>query len=104
MCHLIAGKAAPCRFGYAHQRMHATAHLNIARVNAGENVLRPPTTKGAAVAEAPVSCVAISSCGNFGLVGSAGGHVDRYNMQSGLHRGNYSRCRGVICIELCTAA
>ncbi len=31
------------------------------------------------------------SCGNFGCVGSASGRLDRYNMQSGLHRGGYSR-------------
>lgn len=30
--------------------------------------------------------VAISSCGTFGLVGSANGGIDMYNLQSGLHR------------------
>ena len=44
------------------------------------------------LALAPVTAVAISSCGNFGLVGTAAGRLDRYNMQSGLHRGSYSRC------------
>jgi hypothetical protein len=38
--------------------------------------------------------VAISSCGNFGLVGSASGRIDRYNMQSGAHRGAYTRPGG----------
>ena len=58
---------------------------------AGEHVLQPPKAPGNRTAEAPVSCVSISSCGNFGLVGTSAGRVDRYNMQSGLHRGNYSR-------------
>ena len=43
--------------------------------------------------DAPVTSVAISSCGNFGIVGTAAGRVDRYNMQSGLHRGMYCRIR-----------
>ena len=48
--------------------------------------------QGAPVApDAPVSAVAVSSCGNYGLVGTAAGRVDRYNMQSGLHRGFYAR-------------
>ena len=38
-----------------------------------------------------MSAVAVSSCGNYGLVGTAAGRVDRYNMQSGLHRGFYAR-------------
>ncbi|KAG0284216.1 hypothetical protein BGZ96_011385 [Linnemannia gamsii] len=33
--------------------------------------------------------VAVSSCGNFGFVGSALGGVDMYNMQSGLFRRSY---------------
>ncbi|PNH00379.1 WD repeat domain-containing protein, partial [Tetrabaena socialis] len=40
---------------------------------------------------APVTAVALSRCGNFGIVGSASGRLDRYNMQSGLHRGTYCR-------------
>ena len=38
----------------------------------------------------PIMSVAISSCGNFGFVGSSGGCIDRYNLQSGKHRGAYS--------------
>ena len=33
--------------------------------------------------------VAVSACGNFGVVGYACGRIDRYNMQSGAHRGTY---------------
>ncbi|KAK3793159.1 hypothetical protein RRG08_024990 [Elysia crispata] len=32
--------------------------------------------------------VDISSCGNFGLIGYSSGHIDTYNLQSGLHRGS----------------
>lgn len=30
-----------------------------------------------------------SGCGNYGLVGTRGGHIYRYNMQSGQPRGSY---------------
>jgi len=33
-----------------------------------------------------VSTVAISPCGSFALVGSAGGSIDMFNLQSGVHR------------------
>ncbi|KAF3927493.1 hypothetical protein AA313_de0200215 [Arthrobotrys entomopaga] len=36
-----------------------------------------------------VKSVAISPCGTFGIVGSAKGAIDMYNMQSGLHRGRF---------------
>ena len=31
----------------------------------------------------------ISACGNFAVLGSANGRVERFNMQSGLTRGEY---------------
>lgn len=34
----------------------------------------------------PVTSVAVSACGTFALIGSAGGAVDMYNLQSGQHR------------------
>ncbi|ORY77711.1 hypothetical protein BCR37DRAFT_350722 [Protomyces lactucae-debilis] len=39
--------------------------------------------------KAAVKAVALSQCGNFGLVGSNMGGIDAYNMQSGLHRKSY---------------
>jgi U3 small nucleolar RNA-associated protein 21 len=38
---------------------------------------------------AHVTAVAVSACGNFGLVGTADGRVDKYNLQSGTLRGSY---------------
>ncbi|CAG8566492.1 3528_t:CDS:10 [Paraglomus brasilianum] len=37
-----------------------------------------------------VKSVHISACGNFGFVGSLGGQIDLYNMQSGLHRKSFA--------------
>jgi U3 small nucleolar RNA-associated protein 21 len=34
----------------------------------------------------PVSSVAITTCGTFALIGSTGGTIDMFNLQSGIHR------------------
>ncbi|KFM26597.1 putative WD repeat-containing protein [Auxenochlorella protothecoides] len=49
---------------------------------------------GEAAPRDAVTAVALSACGNFAVVGSADGAVHRYNMQSGLHRGEYQRQAG----------
>ncbi|KAK9476161.1 Utp21 specific WD40 associated putative domain-containing protein [Lipomyces japonicus] len=43
-----------------------------------------------------VSSVSISSCGNFGIIGSTRGAVDVFNLQSGIHRKKYKSHRGSI--------
>ncbi|XP_057214990.1 WD repeat-containing protein 36 isoform X2 [Triplophysa rosa] len=35
------------------------------------------------------TAVQITSCGNFAVIALSSGHIDVYNMQSGLHRGHY---------------
>ncbi|KAK4939897.1 rRNA-processing protein utp21 [Elasticomyces elasticus] len=37
----------------------------------------------------PVTSVAITTCGTFAIVGSAGGSLDMFNLQSGVHRQRY---------------
>lgn len=50
----------------------------------GEHILSPcpenPT---------PVKACAISACGNFAVLGTAGGWIERFNLQSGISRGSY---------------
>ncbi|PIN27151.1 WD repeat protein [Handroanthus impetiginosus] len=50
----------------------------------GEHILSPcpegPT---------PVKACAISACGNFAVIGNAGGWIERFNLQSGISRGSY---------------
>lgn len=55
----------------------------------GEHVLTPPRSGGA-----PVTAVAVSACGHYALLGTASGDVDRFNLQSGLHRGGFVRRAG----------
>ena len=38
-----------------------------------------------------VTAVGLSACGNFGLVGTADGRAHRFNVQSGIHRGECRR-------------
>ncbi len=37
----------------------------------------------------PVTSVAITACGTFAIIGSAGGNLDMFNLQSGVHRQRY---------------
>jgi len=44
---------------------------------------------GGAAVVPTVSCVCISPCGSYGLLGSSNGRVDKFNLQSGQHRGQF---------------
>ncbi|KAH8035607.1 hypothetical protein HPB51_007842 [Rhipicephalus microplus] len=39
----------------------------------------------------PLQCVSLSACGNFVTIGYSSGHVDRFNIQSGIHRMTYGK-------------
>ena len=40
-------------------------------------------------ADASCTAVELSNCGNFGLLGYSSGHLDMWNLQSGLFRGSF---------------
>ncbi|KAJ1618156.1 hypothetical protein T492DRAFT_465107 [Pavlovales sp. CCMP2436] len=40
------------------------------------------------------TAVCVSRCGNFSYVGYSSGRIERYNLQSGLHRGTFGQGRG----------
>lgn len=44
-----------------------------------------------ALTKSSATCVTVTACGNFAIVGYDSGHIDRYNMQSGIHRATYLR-------------
>ncbi|KAL3567147.1 hypothetical protein D5086_032562 [Populus alba] len=50
----------------------------------GEHILRPCPEK-----PTPVKACTISACGNFTILGTAGGWLERFNLQSGISRGSY---------------
>ncbi|KAL3149179.1 hypothetical protein ABBQ32_002010 [Trebouxia sp. C0010 RCD-2024] len=89
-----------CNVITAHHGDSAAYTWRLQNFTLGEHVLKPPKSKkrkadkypeAEEVSQAPVTAVGMSQCGNYGLVGRASGSVDRYNMQSGLHRGSYTR-------------
>ncbi|KAK8956779.1 hypothetical protein KSP39_PZI001162 [Platanthera zijinensis] len=50
----------------------------------GEHILSPSAEN-----QTPVKSCAISACGNFAVVGTEGGWIERFNLQSGISRGVY---------------
>lgn len=50
----------------------------------GEHILKPSSEN-----PTPVKACAISACGNFAILGTAGGWMERFNLQSGMSRGSY---------------
>nr|XP_010911920.2 LOW QUALITY PROTEIN: WD repeat-containing protein 36 [Elaeis guineensis] len=50
----------------------------------GEHILTPSTDN-----QTPVKACAISACGNFAILGTEGGWIERFNLQSGISRGSY---------------
>lgn len=50
----------------------------------GEHILKPGSEN-----PTPVKACAISACGNFAILGTAGGWMERFNLQSGMSRGSY---------------
>ena len=82
-----------CNVLTAHRGDTAAYTWRLQHFTLGDNMLQPDVSRGrvSQAPLAPVSAVAISCCGNFGIVGSESGRIDRYNMQSGLHRGAFWR-------------
>ena len=78
-------------------RNHAMAYVWSTKRGAQSGpVLRQPHWNISAMKERPprsanATSVAISACGNFALVGTLGGVIYKYNLQSGLPRGSFPR-------------
>ncbi|CAL5048919.1 unnamed protein product [Urochloa decumbens] len=50
----------------------------------GEHILTP-----SAGTETPIKACVISACGNFTILGTEGGWIEKFNLQSGISRGSY---------------
>eukprot|EP00252_Welwitschia_mirabilis_P019651 TRINITY_DN4608_c0_g1_i1.p1 TRINITY_DN4608_c0_g1~~TRINITY_DN4608_c0_g1_i1.p1 ORF type:complete len:897 (+),score=167.79 TRINITY_DN4608_c0_g1_i1:212-2902(+) len=50
----------------------------------GEHILKPSQAN-----PTPVKACSISACGNFAVLGTEGGWIERFNLQSGISRGSY---------------
>eukprot|EP00892_Ulva_mutabilis_P007621 jgi/Ulvmu1/5230/UM022_0023.1 len=74
----------------AHAGEHMAFTWQSARYRLADNELFLPNKQLLdGTVPAAATAVAVSSCGNFGVVGTASGRIDKYNMQSGLHRGRF---------------
>ncbi|XP_056146623.1 WD repeat-containing protein 36 isoform X2 [Lampris incognitus] len=62
---------------------------NYQRCTMGAHRLQPPRSQRDRALDVYATAVDITSCGNFAVVGLSSGHADVYNIQSGLHRGQY---------------
>ncbi|XP_071782503.2 WD repeat-containing protein 36 [Centroberyx gerrardi] len=69
-----------------HRGRPAATTWNLQKCTMGAHRLLPPGGRGD---DNAATAVDITSCGNFALIGSSSGHLDAYNLQSGLHRGCY---------------
>lgn len=78
-------------------RHHAFAYVWSTKRGAqsGPLLRQPKWNVSAMQVPPPRSChatsVAMSSCGNFAIVGTAGGTIYKYNVQSGIPRGSYPK-------------
>uniref|UniRef100_A0A4W5QDB0 WD repeat domain 36 n=1 Tax=Hucho hucho TaxID=62062 RepID=A0A4W5QDB0_9TELE len=73
-----------CHRGYL-----MTTTWNYQKGSMGAHRLEPERFDKNRVLNVHATAVGITSCGNFVMVGLSSGHIDVYNMQSGMHRGQY---------------
>ena len=50
-----------------------------------------------------VQCVTLTGCGNFAILGMNSGHIEMFNVQSGIHRGHFGRPKGS-CVRPCACS
>lgn len=74
----------------AHSGDHRAYTWKLRDQTIGEHVLALPADQTKS-RPGNVTSVCLSHCGNFGFVGSSRGRIDKYNMQSGIHRGAFQR-------------
>ncbi|CAL8341870.1 unnamed protein product [Arctogadus glacialis] len=74
-----------------HRGEAAARTWNYQRGTMGKHRLAPPADRldNARLSNVHTTAVDITSCGNFVLIGWSSGHLDVYNLQSGIHRGHY---------------
>lgn len=74
-----------------HQGCQFSTTWNYQKGSMGALKLKPRRCKKGHDENVYATAVELTSCGNFALVGLSSGHVDVYNMQSGIHRGRYGK-------------
>ncbi|MBN3310749.1 WDR36 protein, partial [Amia calva] len=76
-----------------HRGFLSATTWNYQKTSMGAHKLEPKRFHRNRALNVHTTAVAISSCGNFAVVALSSGHIDVYNMQSGIHRGQYGEDR-----------
>uniref|UniRef100_A0A6Q2YLZ8 Small-subunit processome Utp21 domain-containing protein n=1 Tax=Esox lucius TaxID=8010 RepID=A0A6Q2YLZ8_ESOLU len=76
-----------------HRGFLMTTTWNYQKGSMGAHKLEPERFNKNRALNVHATAVDITSCGNFVVVGISSGHIDVYNMQSGMHRGQYGEDR-----------
>ncbi|XP_062844589.1 WD repeat-containing protein 36 [Trichomycterus rosablanca] len=72
-----------------HQGFLLTTTWNYQKGSMGAHKMEPERFNKNRALNVHATAVEITSCGNFAVIALSSGHIDVYNMQSGLHRGHY---------------
>ncbi|XP_030049327.1 WD repeat-containing protein 36 [Microcaecilia unicolor] len=72
-----------------HQGYVSCTTWNYQKTSMGAHKLKPERLKKNKPLHIYATAVDITSCGNFAVIGLSTGDVDKYNIQSGIHRGHY---------------
>ncbi|KAF4072906.1 hypothetical protein AMELA_G00252850 [Ameiurus melas] len=76
-----------------HQGFVLTTTWNYRKGSMGAHRLEPAHFNKNRALNVHATAVDVTSCGNFAVIALSSGHIDVYNMQSGLHRGQYGQDR-----------
>lgn len=68
-----------------HKGMFVATTWSYNKLRMGDYKLKPPKAEKGVTA----TCLTVTHCGNFVIIGYSNGQVHKYNMQSGIHRGHY---------------
>ncbi|XP_072950068.1 WD repeat-containing protein 36 [Epargyreus clarus] len=68
-----------------HEGKYMATTWSYNRICMGEHKLKPPEMVKGTLA----TCLTVTHCGNFVIIGYSNGQVHKFNMQSGIYRGHY---------------
>jgi len=76
--------------GCIHRGLGVATTWSWGKKKMGDLKLRHPRFKSdETLKKSKATCLTLSACGNFIIIGYSSGHIDRFNIQSGIHRGEY---------------
>ncbi|XP_049871276.1 WD repeat-containing protein 36 [Pectinophora gossypiella] len=70
-----------------HEGLYMATTWSYNKIRMGDHKLKPPQAEKGVTA----TCLTVTHCGNFVIIGYSNGQVHKFNMQSGIHRGFYGK-------------